>query len=415
MDLLITLLRSPGLIVSKKELMAQAWPHAVVDDAAIRVQMSGLRRLLGDGKDGRRYIINVTQRGYQFIAPVMRTTINAEGANLSQVAPHTKPINQDWLTLAPFGRRDDCVALYPLLFSTRCLTLTGGAGVGKSTMAKALANARRSCSHANACNELHYDAVSETAGSTNGLHEILATCDALNDGSEVLLVLDNCEHRINEMAQHTARLIRRYSNLRILATSREPLRIDGETVRRISPLGAEAAAALFVQRCRAGAEDAVLGPIHAEVVADICRRLDFNPLALELAALRAAELGIGVIGQLLADPLQLLTRGRRTAPQRHQSMRAAIDWSYALLSASEREALHHLSKLNGRFSMLDARTACGSGVLDELGALLACSLLQMHNGPEETSFSVPCLVRSYALHSSSTFVQSDEFAKLCNV
>lgn len=408
MDLLIALMRNPGQVVSKKELMAQAWPHSVVDDAAIRVQMSGLRRVLGDGKNGRRYIINVTQRGYQFIAPVMQLPVATEDA------PCTYPAQPDWGTLAPLGRCDDCATLYPLLFTTRCLTLTGGAGVGKSLVAKALARARRSYASSPPCIVLHYDAISEVAGTTTLLYELLSSRDAQHDDNLALLVIDNCEHRINEVAQHAARLLTKNSQLRILVTSREPMRIDGEIVRRVYPLGAEAAAALFVQRCRAGAEDAVLGPIHAEVVADICQRLDGNPLALEMAALRAAELGLGAVAQLMVEPLSFLTRGRRTAPQRHQSMRSALDWSYALLSEAERQVLRQLALLSGDFTLMDARNICGGNVIDELGGLLACSLMYAHSRQNGPTYSVPPLVRHFVIEQSDMKSLPRDFSKLCN-
>jgi non-specific serine/threonine protein kinase len=193
----------------------------------------------------------------------------------------------------------------------------------------------------------------------------------------MLLVLDNCEHLVSACAQVADTLLRACAGLQILATSRQPLRIPGEWTWRVAPLPVPgtleaptarqllefAAVRLFVDRASAAAGFALTDQ-HAPAVARVCQRLDGIPLALELAAARVAALGVGELSFRLDDALRLLVDGSRTAPVRHQTLQATIDWSYGLLNESEQVLLDRLSVFAGGFSPDAVEAIASSGDLD---------------------------------------------------
>jgi non-specific serine/threonine protein kinase len=191
----------------------------------------------------------------------------------------------------------------------------------------------------------------------------------------VLLVLDNCEHLVEACAHLVDRLLASCPDLRILATSREPLRVDGERQRRVPPLavpgpqdahspealGRWPAVQLFVERARATEPEFRLAGENAPAVAEICASLDGIPLALELAAARVSVLSVGQIQERLSDSLQLLSGGGRAKPTRQKTLRAAFDWSYALLSALEQSAFRQLAVFRGGWSLEEAEAVVGFG------------------------------------------------------
>jgi predicted ATPase len=193
---------------------------------------------------------------------------------------------------------------------------------------------------------------------------------------EVLLILDNCEHLIQASAEHAAMLLRACPALRILATSREPLRIDGELMWRVGPLSLPPvddqqidvalrfeAVQLFVERAQSVVPEFALTPRNAHAVMDACFRLDGIPLALELAAARVRQLDIEQIAALLQDRFRLLVAGNRTAPERHQTLRATVDWSYELLSEAERRLFERLAVFSGGWTLQAAEGVCAGDVL----------------------------------------------------
>ena len=190
----------------------------------------------------------------------------------------------------------------------------------------------------------------------------------------LLLVLDNCEHVIDAAAAAAEALLRANSTAHLIVTSREPLKVDGEWIYPVPPLALPAehhehehellqygAVRLFLARAQAAAPHFAPDPNHARVVAAICRQLDGIPLAIELAAARAAGLGLEALAAGLDDCFELLTRGRRTALPRHQTLRATIDWSHELLSQSERILFRRLAVFAGVFSL----EAVGAVVADD--------------------------------------------------
>ncbi|WP_192809721.1 ATP-binding protein [Actinomadura rudentiformis] len=200
-------------------------------------------------------------------------------------------------------------------------------------------------------------------------------------GRRLLLVLDNCEHVVEAVAALAESLLRAAPELHILATSQEPLGVDGETLWNVPPLAESSAVRLFVARATAVAPGFELTPDNAEVVAAICRRLDGIPLALELAATRVRALGVQELAGRLDDRFRVLTSGRRGAPPRQQTLRAMIDWSWELLTGPDRAVLRRLAVHAGSFTLASAEQVTGEDVLDVLPRLVDRSLVLVADGP----------------------------------
>ncbi|MBI2169105.1 MAG: hypothetical protein HYU28_06335 [Actinobacteria bacterium] len=200
---------------------------------------------------------------------------------------------------------------------------------------------------------------------------------------DTLLVIDNCEHVIDDAARIAERLLGECPRIQILATSREPLGVSGEASMRVSSLDERASVQLFLDRARATAPDFELTPDHQDAVVEVCRRLDGIPLAIELAAARVRVLTPGQIADGLADRFRLLTGGSRSALPRQRTLEASVDWSYRLLSDPERILLDRLSVFAGGFTLEAAERICAddelpeSGLLDFLTALVDKSLVQV--------------------------------------
>ncbi|GGT20487.1 BTAD domain-containing putative transcriptional regulator [Streptomyces purpureus] len=273
------------------------------------------------------------------------------------------------------GRERDVEATARLLREARLVTLVGAGGVGKTRLAVETAY------------EAAYDDgvwFVELAGHGRGadLAETVAAALGVRDdaagplspgtpvaaaerlaaalrGRDALLVLDNCEHVVAEAAELTVHLLRTAPGLRVLATSQEPLGLPGETVWPVEPLAPEDAVRLFAARATAADPGFTLGPGTTDDVAEICRRLDGIPLALELAATRVRALGTRALAARLGDRFRLLTNGQRGAPPRQQTLRAMIDWSWELLSVPERIVLRRLAVHRDGCTLGAAEAVCG--------------------------------------------------------
>ncbi|RVX44761.1 putative ATPase [Nonomuraea polychroma] len=287
------------------------------------------------------------------------------------------------------GREEAVAEVRALLRANRLVTLTGPGGVGKTRLALAAAEESRGCAadgdvwlvelaalrpHAGVVE------VAEAIGGVLGLRDDVAgsMVDRLAtalQGTQALLVLDNCEHVVEQAAALAARLLRAAPGLRILATSQESLRIEGEALWGVPPLAPEAAVELFA--ARAGVEP------DADV-AEICARLDGLPLALELAATRVRALGVRGLAERLDDRFRVLTAGMRDAPERQRTLRAMIDWSWELLGEPERVVLRRLAVHAGGCTLEAAEQVCaepGVDVLDTLARLVDRSLVVRAAGP----------------------------------
>ncbi|MGW1980229.1 LuxR C-terminal-related transcriptional regulator [Streptomyces sp. NPDC001889] len=316
------------------------------------------------------------------------------------------------------GRRRELARLRTLLRTSRLLTLTGPGGAGKTRLALEFARRLRRGTRLARLDSVRTGdellgavAAALGAGERGRRSGIDLLAHALGD-HPALLVLDNCEHLAEECAQLAGELLGRCPRLRIVATSREVLRVPGEVVLRVGELSLTAtgtdpvpdAVRLFVERAADRLPGFALTGANAATVGEICRRLDGMPLAIELAARRIGALPPGGILAGLDDQLSLLTDGSRTGPGRHRELSAVIDWSHRLLDAREQAVFRRLSVLAGGFDAEAAAAVCvdpadpAPEVLRTLCALEDKSLLVRQSGdPDRARFRQLGAIRAYAL------------------
>jgi predicted ATPase/DNA-binding winged helix-turn-helix (wHTH) protein len=425
-DVLFVLIEASGQLVTKDELMSRAWPTVTVEENCLQFQISALRKAFGKDRD---FINTVSGRGYRFIADV-----SSEG---TETGRDTESVTSDRgtakivrLRLAPspgnlpasmsdiMGRESELLDVASVVMANRLVTLVGTGGIGKTRLAIELGHHL-----APKFNDGIYlidlaplsnpGLVLPTVAAALGLDgadtpELLA---AALGSKRLLIVLDNCEHVIDMAAVVAEALLHANGSLRMIATSREPLNADGEWVYRLAPLdvppeGAHdlaemqrhGAAKLFIARTSANDPVTPLDARHAAAVTKICRRLDGIPLAIELAAATAAAIGVEVLADRLDDQLKLLADGRRTAPPRHQTLRAAIDWSYDLLSEPERMVMRRLAIFAGDFTMEAADAVAMDGdIVRCLAGLVRKSLVVREFDGTVPRYRLLETMRAYAM------------------
>ncbi len=401
-DLLMVLIESRGSVVSKGDLMALVWPSRLVTETNLQTQILALRHAFGAE---RNLIRTVAGRGYQFTGEIRISSPDID--KLVAVAPPVvadgviSPTNLLQPVSELIGRETGVEEVSNLIRAGRLVTLVGTGGIGKTRLA--LAAARQLL-------PLFPDGVwlaeFSSLSDSSLVPATVATSIGLQLGGgelsaqrvvqalatrRLLLVLDTCEHVIDAAAAMAEALLRAGTTAHVIATSREPLRAEGEQLYLVPPLAVPAddpkdlseygAVRLFVARARAADSGLVLNGHRAATIAAICRRLDGIPLAIEMAAARVATLGVDELAKRIDDRLQLLTGGRRTALPRHQTLRATLDWSHELLAESERVLLRRLGVFAGTFSLeavgaVMANTGTVSPeVVDGLSSLVAKSLV----------------------------------------
>jgi predicted ATPase/DNA-binding winged helix-turn-helix (wHTH) protein len=398
-DVLIALAEAAGEVVGQRELMVRAWPNVVVGEGSLRVTIANLRKALGDGRNGVRYIANVTGRGYCFVAPVDRRAARPSSSFLPRSEPAPVPKHRLPARLGRMVGRDDAVeALSMSLASRRFVSVVGPGGMGKTTVAIAVAHALL-----DEFNDAVYfvdlgavtdatlvpGAVAAVLGVFGQAQDPLAGLLAFLAGRRLLLVLDNCEHVIDAAAALTERLHREAPAVHILTTSRESLRVESEHVHLLVPLdypiaredltAAEALATpavqLFMERAVASGYAAGLTDADAPSVASICSRLDGIALAIELAGSRVGAYGLQATAKLLSNRFKLLWQGRRSAPPRHKTLAAMLDWSFNLLSARDRRVLCRLAVFVGLFTLEAAQAVAADDQTDAMGVADAITSL----------------------------------------
>lgn len=435
-DLLVMLVARAGEVVPHAELLAGAWPNRVVEDGSLRVHIAALRKALGEGHRGQRYISNVPLRGYCFVAAVHDD--DADDAPPAPAAARTEP--QAPPALPPsltrvVGRDAVITELREQLRRQRCLTLVGAGGIGKTTVAMALARAL----HENdddwqvvfveLATLTDPQLVPATLASALGLvlpaqAPLQATASFLRGRERLLLVLDNCEHVIGAVAELAEHLLLHAPGVSLLVTSREALRIRGEWVQRLPSLalppagsGADEALAspavqLFAERAAASSGSFELQRGDAELAVALCRSLDGIPLAIELAAAVVEQFGLRGLSEQLGSHLSLLSRGRRTALPRHQTLRATLDWSFALLSPAEQALLPRLALFRGSFTRSAAQALAGEagGVEEALAGLVGKSMLSADIGGDAVRYRLLETTREYATERLTRSGESARFA-----
>ena len=382
LDILILLAERAGEVVSKKDLVARVWFDVTVDEGSLRFHVTALRKALGDGKSAARYVTNVPGRGYCLVVPASRSIERRASGEKAPV------LGQPWTLPARLARmvgRDDTVQeITEALSADRFVTIVGPGGIGKTTVAIAAAHALSPAFDGQVSfvdlgplsePRLVPAAVTSTLGLMIGSDDAIASLVASLQDTRLLLILDSCEHVIEPVAVLAETLFNAAPSVHILVTSRESLRVEGEHIHRLFPLQCPperedlsasdvlgfSAAQLFVERAIAASYGFEVTDAEARFVTDICHRLDGIPLALEIVAARVDVFGVRELAARLDDRLLLTTRGRRTAIPRHRTLRAALDWSYELLSEDERILLRHLAIFAGSFT-LEAATAVTASV-----------------------------------------------------
>jgi predicted ATPase/DNA-binding winged helix-turn-helix (wHTH) protein len=437
LDVLIVLASKANKVVGKKELMEQVWPDVFVDEANLRTQMAALRKALGDGEEGARYIVTLPARGYCFVAPVSRT-----GAPQAADAAGPSPAHNLPTRLVRMVGRDEAVrAVAAQVAGGRFVTIVGPGGIGKTTLAVAAGHALLE-EFGGVVRFVDLGQVGDpalvAAAAAAALGLVVQAADpaagiaAFLRDTRVLLVLDGCEHVIDAAAALAESVHAEAPLVGILATSREALRIGGERVHRLAPLGsppdqpgltaAEAlafpAVQLFVERVAAGGGAFELGDADVPVVAGMCRDLDGVALAIELAAGRVGAYGVRETARLLEGRFRLLWPGRRTALPRHRTLAATLDWSHALLSEAERLVLRRLSIFVGAFDLEAARVAAasdgmgGERVEDAVVGLVAKSLVAVDSTGPATRYRLLDTTRVYALGKLADSGEAGQVAKL---
>ncbi len=427
LQILAVLVESAGKLVAKDELMARVWPGVIVEENTLEVHISAIRKALGPDRGTLKTTFG---RGYRLLEAwtIRNLSMRADSGALDSERTPVRPFmtNVPSATSEVIGRTVAARQLQDLLCAHRAVTLTGPGGNGKTTLALEVARSLLPSLNGD-CWLVDVGSLSDPAlvplmvASVLGLdlrgEEISPESVARAIGGErLLLVLDNCEHVIDAAAKLAETVIRLCPATSILATSREALRIEGEHVFRVSPLDVprpheedsdivlgHSAVQLFIVRMRA------LDPVfsaHREslrVIAAICRRLDGMPLAIEFAVARAAVLGPELVLAGLDERFGQLTGGRRTAPARHHTLRATLDWSYELLPGPERCLLRRVGIFAAGFTFGEANAVMNDqghtapAVLEMLTNLAAKSLVELDGPAPSGRWRLLETTRAYAL------------------
>jgi predicted ATPase/DNA-binding winged helix-turn-helix (wHTH) protein len=414
-DLLVTLVDRAGHLVTKDELLNRVWPKAVVEEAALHVQVSALRKVLGADA-----ITTVSGRGYQFTLPVTK------GDGLPDRA--SKPKHNLPYQLTSFvGRKQEIAQLGELVTANRLVTLIGAGGAGKTRLAIQVAS-RLTDAFPDGVWLVELAALSDPHLVPQAVAQALEVkeqptrpvIETLSDylaSKKLLLVIDNVEHLLEGSVQFVDVILRRSPDVAILVTSRERLGMVGELTYRVPSLTvpnpgdnfatdallAYEGVRLFVDRARLLRPDFNVTAENAASLASICHRLDGIPLAIELAAPRLRSMSVEELGQRLDQRLALLTDGSRTALPRHRTLRSTIDWSYDLLTDLEQAMLRRVSAFASGWTLAAAEHVCtGDGIeksdtVDLLASLADKNLILTEEHEGATRYRMLETIRQYAL------------------
>jgi predicted ATPase/DNA-binding winged helix-turn-helix (wHTH) protein len=398
-DMLAVLIAANGALVSKNEMLEQVWPDTVVEENNLQVHMSALRKVLGDN---RGLIQTVSGRGYRLVRRATATpdTSQADGGDELEDADdlihgRTVPNNLPSHSSALIGRDKAIHDIALALTSARHVTLVGSAGIGKTRLAIEVSRGLLEhfpdgvhlVSLASTCDAGSVLAMFASSIGMNPATGPLTLARVSKELGErrVLFILDNCEHVPGPAAELAETLQSVSPAVRVLATSREPLRVVNECLYWVASLEVPdqdaqtqdvlqcSAVKLFLSRARAIDARFSSDERSIHLTGTVCRRLDGIPLAIELAAARAAILGVELLADHLDDRFNMLTGGNRTALPRHQTLKATLDWSHGLLDDAERATLRRLGIFVNDFTMEAAIAVAGDGALREFDVIAAVS------------------------------------------
>ncbi len=432
LDVLIYLADRPGEVIAKQELIDHVWSDVTVEEGSLRVHVAAIRKALGDGQLGNRYIANIRGRGYSFVGTVVPLAGGAESGSDEFRHQGRLPVRP----LTMIGRETVISEVSDKLRDERFVTLLGPGGIGKTTIALAVGRAV-----AEEFGGKVYLANLESLTDPRHVAGAVATSLGLalkskDPGLELvelvrsrklLIILDSCEHVIETVASLAEQLFQQTEEIHVLTTSRESLNVEGENCYRVLPLdyppdGSEQTAhavlrypavQLFVRRVTARAGSFVLTDEEAPFVAEMCRRLDGIPLAIELAAGQVAALGI----KNTVARLELLRLSHRTAVPRHRTLKATLDWSYDLLSYAERIVLQCIAPFVGHFTLEGARHVAGElgvgtgEIFDAIAGLVEKSLIATRIDEAQAQYRMLDTTRAYALEKLEEHAEFDAISQ----
>lgn len=420
-SILLALVEHQGEVVSKRELISFGWPDLAVDEGNLKVHVATLRSVLRDTLEPPRFIATVVGRGYKFVAAVH--SIEPGEALVSLATPHSYAGNLPVRSTQIFGRSNTIRSLANELADCRLLSIVGPGGIGKTTVAIAVAHEALEA-YPDGAWLIDLSSIDYAAAVSGAIADAIglgfedpdmpaAICNHLR-GRTALLVFDNCEHLLDEIACWADRILKCTQRVKLLMTSREPLCMKGERVRRLSRLDLPPAAdrmtaeqamqysavQLFVSRASTRCAAFALDDANAPVVVEICRRLDGLALAIERAATRVDTHGVERMLDHLDNRFHMYDR-YHTGPERHRTLTAAIDSSYCLLSQTERTILNRLSTIVGAFDLDTAHAVSGTGldrmtVIDGVACLVAKSLLAVEPTDGQMTYRQINITRAFA-------------------
>src|SRR5712672_423229 len=432
LDILTYLADRPSEVIAKRELMDHVWSDVTVEEGSLRVHVAAIRKALGDGQSGNRYIANIKGRGYSFVGTVVSLAGSTESGNDRSGQPGRLPAQPRRM----IGRDPVISEVSDKLRDERFVTLLGPGGIGKTTIALAVGRA--------AAEEFGGEVyLIDLESLTDPRHVAGAVATSLglalkskDPGLELvdlvrsrklLIILDSCEHVIETVALLAEQLYQETEQVYLLTTSRELLKVEGEHCCRVLPLDfppdvseqtANAvlrypAVQLFVRRVAARAGSFVLTDEEAPFVAEMCRKLDGLPLAIELAAGQVAALGIkNTVARLVSRP-ELLKLSHRTAVPRHRTLKATLDWSYNLLSDAERIVLRRIAPFVGHFTLEGARYVAGEldvgagEIFEAIAGLVEKSLIATRIDERQAQYRLLDTTRAYALEKLEEHAEVD--------
>jgi predicted ATPase/DNA-binding winged helix-turn-helix (wHTH) protein len=414
-DLLVALADRPGTLITKDDLLAAVWPGLVVEENNLQVQVSTLRKILGQSA-----LATIPGRGYRFTLPVTCADAPAPAVDSHTLAGGASDetraskgrTNLPSRLPSLYGRTEDLAAIAALLREHPVVTITGSGGIGKTRVAQAVA--KRIATEAAtdypdgvwwvelaalADGALVPSAVAEAMGvQAAGEPPTALVLRSRLAAQRALLVLDNCEHLADAVAALVDAVTAGAPRVSVLMTSQETLKATDEHVYRLGglaiPAGADTETALqsgavelFAARAQAVDPRFTLTATNLPAVIEICRRLDGIPLAIELAAARLPLLGVEGLRARLHERFNVLTGGARVVLRRHQTLRATLEWSHALLTSDEQAVFRRLGAFAGGFTLEAAQHVASDEridpwtTLDLLGALVDKSLVLAEGDP----------------------------------
>ncbi|MGA9658544.1 MAG: winged helix-turn-helix domain-containing protein [Asticcacaulis sp.] len=429
--LLDALIVAEGRVLPNEELVRAVWGTQIVEESALRVHLSTLRKGLNEAGATNELIVNEAGRGYRLAARIER-----EAATVPQPSFDIGLVSHLPGRIGPIlGRQHTIDGLLTALEANRFITISGPGGMGKTTVALEVCRylkdmGEKTVIFVDFAPVTNSALVSEVIAGALGLPaaalDIKTTIISALRAMPVTLLLDNCEHVLDHIAPLAELLFAEIPQLSLIATSREPLRVQGEWVHRLEPLAfpdqdevlnivtarGYAALELFETRARAICADFALTEANISAVQDICRQLDGMPLAIELAAARIDTHEPETILESLTSRFELLNRGRRTALPRHKTLRATLDWSFNLLDPQSQDVLTRLSVFRTRFSREGAlAVATGAGqttgcAIDAISDLVAKSLLIADRADTGLTYRLLETTREYGLDQMNRRVDS---------